>query len=78
MSDIQSRIIRVTAERLAIAEKNIKPESKFVEDLGADSLDLVELVMAFEEEFEVEIDDETSERVNSIQDAIDVVNERQG
>lgn len=77
MADIQSRIVKVTAERLAVKEENIQLTSSFTDDLGADSLDLVELVMAFEEEFEVEIDDETSERVNTIQDAIDVVKERQ-
>ncbi len=78
MSDVQSRIVKVTAEKLGVNEGSIQSNSSFADDLGADSLDLVELVMGFEEEFGVEIDDETSERVNTIQDAIDIVNEKLG
>jgi acyl carrier protein len=76
-ADIFQRVKKVVVEQLGIDEtKEIKPESTFIEDLGADSLDLVELVMAFEEEFDVEIPDEAAEKILSIQDAVDYINNK--
>ena len=64
----------IIAEQLGVGEEEIKPESSFIEDLGADSLDIVELVMAMEEEFEVEIPDEEAEHIKTVGDAINYVN----
>lgn len=71
MSDIVQRVIKIVAEQLGVAEADIKNESKFVEDLGADSLDTVELVMGLEDEFEMEIPDEEAEKIATVQNAID-------
>jgi acyl carrier protein len=70
---IEDRIKKVVSEQLGIAVSEIKNESNFNEDLGADSLDNVELVMAFEEEFDCEIPDEEAEKITSVQLAIDYV-----
>ena len=71
MSDIESRVKKIVAEQLGVAEADIKNESSFVDDLGADSLDTVELVMALEDEFEMEIPDEQAEKSTTVQQAID-------
>ncbi len=71
MSDIESRVKKIVAEQLGVAEADIKNESSFVDDLGADSLDTVELVMALEDEFEMEIPDEQAEKNPTVQQAID-------
>ncbi|WP_348748089.1 acyl carrier protein [Pseudomonas rhodesiae] len=71
MSDIEQRVKKIVAEQLGIAEADIKNESSFVDDLGADSLDTVELVMALEDEFEIEIPDEEAEKITQVQLAID-------
>ncbi len=69
MSDIESRVKKIVAEQLGVAEADIKNESSFVDDLGADSLDTVELVMALEDEFEMEIPDEQAEKITTVQQA---------
>ena len=74
MSDIEQRVRKIVAEQLGANEADIKNESSFVDDLGADSLDTVELVMALEEEFECEIPDQEAERITTVQQAIDYVN----
>ncbi len=74
MSNIEQRVKKIVAEQLGVNEADIKNESSFVDDLGADSLDTVELVMALEEEFECEIPDEDAEKITSVQQAIDYVN----
>jgi acyl carrier protein len=74
MSDIEQRVKKIVAEQLGVNEADIKTESSFVDDLGADSLDTVELVMALEEEFECEIPDEEAEKITTVQQAIDYVN----
>ncbi|AJP48373.1 acyl carrier protein [Rugosibacter aromaticivorans] len=74
MDNIEQRVKKIVAEQLGVNEADIKNESSFVEDLGADSLDTVELVMALEEEFECEIPDEDAEKITSVQQAIDYVN----
>lgn len=71
MSNVAERVKKIVAEQLGIEAKDIKNEASFVDDLGADSLDTVELVMALEEEFEIEIPDEEAEKITTIQQAID-------
>ncbi len=73
MENIEQRIKKIVAEQLGVNEAEVKNESSFVNDLGADSLDTVELVMALEEEFECEIPDEQAEKINTVQEAIDYV-----
>ena len=74
MDNIEQRVKKIVAEQLGVNEADIKNESSFVDDLGADSLDTVELVMALEEEFECEIPDEEAEKITTVQQAIDYVN----
>ncbi|MDA1331771.1 MAG: acyl carrier protein [Proteobacteria bacterium] len=74
MGSIEQRVKKIVAEQLGVKEADIKNEATFVDDLGADSLDTVELVMALEEEFECEIPDEKAEKITSVQQAIDYVN----
>jgi acyl carrier protein len=74
MSDIEARVRKIVADQLGVADADIKNESSFVDDLGADSLDTVELVMALEEEFECDIPDEEAEKITSVQQAIDYIN----
>lgn len=73
ITEIEQRIKKIVAEQLGVNEAEVKNESSFVNDLGADSLDTVELVMALEEEFECEIPDEQAEKINTVQEAIDFV-----
>jgi len=73
MENIEQRVKKIIAEQLGVNEAEIKTESSFVDDLGADSLDTVELVMALEEEFETEIPDEDAEKITTVQQAIDYV-----
>ncbi|MBA3033490.1 MAG: acyl carrier protein [Gammaproteobacteria bacterium] len=74
MDNIEQRVKKIVAEQLGVNEADIKNDSSFVDDLGADSLDTVELVMALEEEFECEIPDEEAEKITTVQQAIDYVN----
>ena len=74
MSSIEERVKKIVAEQLGVKEDEVKNEASFVEDLGADSLDTVELVMALEEELETEIHDEEAEKINTVQLAIDYIN----
>ena len=73
MENIEQRVWKIVAEQLGVNEADIKNESSFVDDLGADSLDTVELVMALEEEFECEIPDDEAEKITNVQQAIDYV-----
>ena len=73
MSDIEERVKKIVVEHLGVEEAKIQSDSKFIDDLGADSLDTVELVMAFEEEFEIEIPDDAAEKIQTIKDAIDFI-----
>ena len=70
---IEERVKKIIVEQLGVKEEDVKPEASFVEDLGADSLDTVELVMAFEEEFGCEIPDEEAEKIQTVQDAVDYI-----
>ncbi len=74
MSSIEERVIKMVAEQLGVKEDDVKPDSSFVDDLGADSLDTVELIMALEEEFDTEIPDEEAEKITTVQQAIDYIN----
>lgn len=73
MSTIEERVKKIIIEQLGVNEEEVKPEASFENDLGADSLDTVELVMALEEEFETEIPDEEAEKIKTVQAAIDYV-----
>ena len=72
---VTQRLKEIIAEQLGISEEEIVPEASFVDDLGADSLDLVELIMALEEEFDTEISDEEAEKIQTVQDAINYIAE---
>ncbi|MDR2710535.1 MAG: acyl carrier protein [Burkholderiales bacterium] len=74
MNNIEQRVKKIVAEQLDVKEADIKNESSFTEDLGADSLAVVELVMALEEEFETEIPDEDAEKITTVQQAVDYIN----
>lgn len=73
MSNIAERVRKIVVEQLGVKEEELRNDASFVDDLGADSLDTVELVMALEEEFETEIPDEKSEKITTIQEAIDFI-----
>ena len=77
MSDIEARVKKIIAEQLGVPEADVANEKAFVADLGADSLDTVELVMAFEEEFDLEIPDEDAEKITTVGDAISYIKENQ-
>ena len=73
MSDIESKVKDIIVEQLGVSADQVKTEAKFIEDLGADSLDTVELVMAFEEEFGIEVPDEDAEKLQSVGDVVTYV-----
>ena len=75
MSTIEKRVKEIVAEQLGVEETQVTNEASFMDDLGADSLDTVELVMAFEEEFDIEISDEQAEKIQTVQDAVDYITE---
>ncbi len=74
MSDIEQRVKKIVCEQLGVNEADVKNASSFVDDLGADSLDTVELVMALEEEFDCEIPDDEAEKITTVQLALDYIN----
>ena len=71
---VEERVQKIVCEQLGVSEEEAKLEASFIDDLGADSLDTVELVMAFEEEFEIEIPDEEAEIIATVQNAVDYIN----
>ena len=75
MEEIQAKVVQIIGEQLGKDESEIKMSSHFIEDLDADSLDTVELVMALEEEFEVDIPDEAAEKISTVQSAVDFIAE---
>jgi acyl carrier protein len=76
MSTVEQQVKAIVAEQLGVKAEQVTSAASFVDDLGADSLDTVELVMALEEEFEIEIPDEDAEKITTVQQAIDYINER--
>ena len=75
-ANIEETVRKIVAEQLGVDEEKVVPEARFIEDLGADSLDTVELVMALEEEFDQEIPDEDAEKIRTVQDAIDYIKQK--
>ena len=75
-SAVEAKVKEIVCEQLGVSEDEVQPNASFIEDLGADSLDIVELVMAMEEEFGIEIPDEDAEKIQTIADAISYVRER--
>jgi acyl carrier protein len=78
MATVEEKIKKIICEQLDVAEKDVVPEASFVDDLGADSLDQVELIMAMEEEFDISIPDEDAEKIGTVQDALDYVKKASG
>jgi acyl carrier protein len=76
VSTTYERLKKIVVEQLGVEEDEVKPEASFVDDLNADSLDLVELIMSLEEEFGTEISDEDAEKIRTVQDAVDYIDER--
>jgi len=74
MSSVEERVKKIVIEQLGVKEEEVKEDASFVDDLGADSLDTVELVMALEEEFETEIPDDDAEKITTVKQAIDYIN----
>jgi len=74
MASVEERVKQIIVEQLGVDEGEVTPNASFVDDLGADSLDTVELVMAFEEAFEIEIPDEDAEKIRTVKDAADYIN----
>ena len=74
---VEEKVKEIIVEQLGVEEDDVTPTAKFIEDLGADSLDTVELVMAFEEEFDLEIPDEDAEKITTVGDAISYIKENQ-
>lgn len=72
---VEAKVKSIIAEQLGVGEGEIRPESAFIEDLGADSLDIVELVMTIEEEFDIEIPEDDAEQIKTVKNAIDYINE---
>lgn len=75
MADVYQKVVDIIVDELAVDADEITPEASFIDDLGADSLDVVELVMAFEEEFDIEIPDEDAEKIQTVQQAVDYIEE---
>src|ERR1700746_1120817 len=74
-SSVQARVKEIVCEQLGVSEEEVTPEASFIEDLGADSLDIVELVMALEEEYEMEISDEDAEKIRTVGDVVKYIEE---
>ena len=73
MSETGDKVKKIIIDQLGVTEEQVKPDASFVEDLGADSLDLTELIMAMEEEFDIEIADDDAQKILKVQDAIDYI-----
>ena len=78
MSETADRVKKIVVEHLGVEAEKVTEDASFIDDLGADSLDIVELVMAFEEEFNVEIPDDAAEKITTVKDAITYIDENQG
>jgi acyl carrier protein len=78
MSETADRVKKIVVEHLGVEQDKVTEDASFIDDLGADSLDIVELVMAFEEEFSVEIPDDAAEKISTVKDAIDYIEQNKG
>ena len=78
MADVAGKVKEIIVEQLGVTPEQVTPEASFIEDLGADSLDTVELVMALEEEFDVQIPDEEAEKITTVQQAVDYILTKKG
>jgi acyl carrier protein len=78
MSETADRVKKIVVEHLGVEQEKVTEDASFIDDLGADSLDIVELVMAFEEEFGVEIPDDAAEKITTVKDAIDYIEQNKG
>ncbi|MEE9458102.1 MAG: acyl carrier protein [bacterium] len=78
MADVAGKVKDIIVEQLGVTPEQVTPEASFIEDLGADSLDTVELVMALEEEFDVQIPDDEAEKITTVQQAVDYINNKKG
>ena len=78
MSETADRVKKIVVEHLGVEAEKVTEDASFIDDLGADSLDIVELVMAFEEEFEVEIPDDAAEKITTVRDAIEYIDQNKG
>ncbi len=76
MSDVAEKVQKIIVDQLGVSADEVKPDASFVEDLGADSLDLTELIMAMEEEFDIEIADEDAQKILKVQDAINYIDSK--
>jgi acyl carrier protein len=74
MASVEDRVKKIVVEQLGVKEEDVVPTASFIDDLGADSLDTIELVMAFEEEFDMEIPDEQAEQMTTVQQVVDKIN----
>lgn len=77
MSEVADKVNKIIVEQLGVSPDEVNPEASFVDDLGADSLDLTELIMAMEEEFDIEIADDDAQKIQKVQDAIDYIESKQ-
>ena len=73
---VEEKVVEIIVDQLGVDEKQVNPEASFIDDLGADSLDTVELVMALEEEFDIEIPDEDAEKIATVQNAVDYIKDK--
>jgi acyl carrier protein len=78
MADVSDKVKEIIVEQLGVTPEQVTPEASFIEDLGADSLDTVELVMALEEEFDIQIPDEEAEKITTVQQAVDYIINKKG
>ena len=78
MAEIDAKVKAIIADKLGVEESQVTNEANFQTDLGADSLDIVELIMAFEEEFSIEIPDEAAEKIKTVQDVVNYIDQNQG
>lgn len=76
MSSVENKVKKIIIDQLDVTEEEVTPQASFVDDLGADSLDTVEMVMAFEEEFNIEIPDEDAEKIKTVQDAVEYIQKK--